>query len=71
MTIVAAVLTMILRVSACEQFAELLVGVSGVFWDPTGTPSLRHDVLGENREQEESASFCVGILLLLLFLLLC
>lgn len=29
MTIVAAVLTVILRVSACAQFAELLVGVSG------------------------------------------
>lgn len=72
MTIVAVVLTMILRVSTCEQFAELLVGVSGEFWDPTGTPSRWHDVLGENREQGESAFFCVGtLLLLLLFLLLC
>lgn len=67
MTIVAAVLTVILRVSACAQFAELLVGVSGGFWDPTGTPSRWYDVLDESRDLEESASFCDGALLLLLF----
>lgn len=48
MTVVAVVLTMILRIRACKQFAELVVGVSGLFWDPTGTPSHWHDVLRQS-----------------------
>lgn len=46
MTVVAIVLTKILRIGACEQFDGMFGSVSGLSWVSTGTPSCWYDVLG-------------------------